>query len=75
MPTKAEILAKKEARWTLYCTAEEKILSGAQSYEIGTRSFTMADLGEIKKTIQRLEAELIRWGKGFRVRRAVPRSQ
>lgn len=42
-------------RLTLYLQAEEAILSGAQSYAIGSRNLTRADLAEVRKMINSLE--------------------
>lgn len=69
------IAEKKETRLTLYYEAEEAILGGAQSYSIGNRSLTRAQLEEIRKTIKELEGDLIRLGRGNRItaHRVVPR--
>lgn len=45
------------SRLDLYYEAEQKILEGAQSYTIGTRSLTRADLSEIQSTIEALEGK------------------
>lgn len=52
------IIERKKARLDLYYAAEEAILSGAQSYTIGSRSLTRADLGTIETMIKKLEAEV-----------------
>lgn len=44
-------------RLELYYECEEKILQG-QSYTIGSRSLSRADLSEVRAAIQRMEAEL-----------------
>lgn len=44
-------------RLDLYLEAEEKILGGAQSYTIGSRSLTRADLSTIRNMIDTLEAK------------------
>lgn len=44
-----------EKRLELYYEAEEAILSGAQSYTVGKRQLTRADLSEIEATITNLE--------------------
>ena len=49
-------LAQVEARLVLYVAAEEKILEG-QSYTLGGRSLTRADLGAVQKTIADLDAK------------------
>ena len=41
----------------LYYDAEERILEG-QSYSIGSRSLTRANLAEVKKEITNLEAKI-----------------
>lgn len=48
-------LAKYKARLELYYKAEEAILDGAQSYTIGSRHLTRADLAEIRKMMATLE--------------------
>lgn len=58
-------------RLDLYLKAEEAILGGAQSYQIGTRNLTRADLSEVRKMIDSLitdieEAEAIESGKSKR---------
>jgi hypothetical protein len=47
-------LAQVEARLALYVEAEQKILEG-QSYSLGGRSLTRADLGAVQKEIERLD--------------------
>lgn len=44
-----------KSRLDLYLKAEEAILEGAQSYSIGSRHLTRADLAEIRKMITTLE--------------------
>jgi len=51
-------IERKKARLELYYAAEEAILSGAQSYTIGTRTLTRANLGTIETMIKKLEAEV-----------------
>ena len=46
------------ARLDMYYEAERQILAGAQSYAIGNRQLTRANLAEIRKTISALEDEL-----------------
>lgn len=58
-----------EDRLELYYEAERAILSGAQSYSIGSRNLTRANLSEINETIgyliKRIEEEKSRVsGKG-----------
>lgn len=66
-------------RLELYYEAEEKILGGAQSYAIGSRNLTRANLAEIRQAIRELEnlvqqAEAVERGKGRnRVVGGVPR--
>lgn len=45
------------SRLMLYYNAEEKILQG-QSYSIGTRSLTRANLKEVQTMIKELEAKI-----------------
>ncbi|GHV50384.1 hypothetical protein FACS1894216_02490 [Synergistales bacterium] len=61
-----------ERRLTLYLEAEERILNG-QSYRIGSRSLTRADLNAVRSEIHRLENLLDNDGVGSRAFRAVPR--
>lgn len=56
--TSKEKIAKKKERLNMYYIAEEKIICGAQSYELGTRSLTRANLSEIRKVISALESEI-----------------
>lgn len=67
-------LARAEERLLSYVTAETQILK-AQSYSIGNRTLTRADLSEIAKMIQKLEAEILQLSRGgaVRVQRTVPR--
>ncbi|MCH4062973.1 MAG: DUF6148 family protein [Lachnospiraceae bacterium] len=51
-------IERKKARLELYYAAEEAILSGAQSYTIGSRTLTRANLGTIETMIKKLEAEV-----------------
>ena len=44
-----------KTRLDLYIKAEAAILEGAQSYSIGSRNLTRADLAEIRKMITTLE--------------------
>ena len=44
-------------RLELYYKAEEKVLAG-QSFTIGSRSMTRADLGKIQDMISKLEGEI-----------------
>lgn len=44
-----------KSRLELYLKAEAAILEGAQSYSIGSRHLTRADLAEIRKMITTLE--------------------
>lgn len=74
-----ERLNKDKARLELYFAAEEAILSGAQHYQIGSRSLTRADLSEIRKmidnltdSIDELESELAGYGRR-RAMRGLPR--
>lgn len=61
-----------ERRLALYLEAEEMILRG-QSYRIGTRSLTRADLAAVQSEIRRMESILENNGVKNRVFRAVPR--
>jgi hypothetical protein len=52
------VIERKKARLDLYYAAEEAILSGAQSYQIGSRTLTRANLRTIETMIKKLEAEV-----------------
>ncbi len=52
-----EKIESLQKRLELYYKAEEKILSG-QSYTIGSRSLTRADLGRVQDMIDGLEAKI-----------------
>lgn len=66
-------------RLNLYYEAEEAILGGAQSYSLGSRNLTRANLAEVRNTIEylikQIEIEEARAkGKGkMRVMGGVPR--
>ncbi len=62
--TTAEALAEVKTRRALYITAEAAILTHGQSYSIGDRSFSRADLEEIKTEIRKLGNECDRLEKG-----------
>ena len=67
--------ARKEylkRRLELYLEAEEMILRG-QSYRIGTRSLTRADLAAVHSGIKRLETAIENDGAQGRTFRFVPR--
>jgi hypothetical protein len=51
-------LERLKQRLDNYYAAEEAILSGAQSYQIGSRQLTRANLSHIKEMIEYLEREL-----------------
>lgn len=51
------ILEKKKERLKQYYEAESKILR-SQSYRLGTRQLTRADLSNIQNEIKELEAEI-----------------
>lgn len=53
--TKKARLENYKTRLDLYIKAEAAILEGAQSYSIGSRNLTRADLAEIRKMISTLE--------------------
>jgi hypothetical protein len=74
--TVAEILTQKKQRLQLYLAAEAAILSGAQSYSIGHRQITRADLRSVQAEVEKLTvdvAQLSRGGNAIRVQRIVPR--
>lgn len=57
-------------RYGLYIAAEEAVLSG-QSYTIGNRSLTRADLGEIRDAIDDLESKGAPFDDTAKTRRAM----
>ncbi len=59
MNKKEIVLQEKKERLARYRRAEEKILNG-QSYSIGSRSLTRADLKLVQEMISRLETEVDR---------------
>jgi len=74
-----ERIKKYKTRLDLYYKAEEAILDGAQSYTIGSRNLTRANLAEIRKMITELEKSLdemeTQLNSGYRRKcvRAIPR--
>lgn len=55
---KKERLERYKKQRESYLKAEDKILSGAQSYTIGSRTVTRADLSEIAKRITHLDNQI-----------------
>lgn len=49
-------LEQYKSRYELYLKAEAAILEGAQSYSVGSRHLTRADLAEIRKMLNSLES-------------------
>lgn len=68
-------LVQTQERLALYLQAERAILDGAQSYSIGNRTLTRADLRVIRDQIQKLNSDCMKLSRGstIRVRRVVPR--
>lgn len=68
-------IAMKRERLKKYYEAEERILN-SQSYTLGTRTLTRANLKEVQTIIEKLESEIVQLerhgGTGRRVVRAVP---
>lgn len=52
-------LTRCKNRLEMYYQAEESILGGAQSYSVGSRSLTRANLSEIRAMIDKLEKEKV----------------
>lgn len=71
----SETLAASKQRLGLYLLAEAAILNGAQSYSIGNRTITRADLKAVQDTIRKLQADVMKLsrGGGIRTMRIVPR--
>ena len=63
-------LQRAKSRLELYYEAEEKILQG-QSYSIGSRSLTRANLGEVQDKIKELESKVKSLSKRGHTRRPV----
>lgn len=57
--TQGEILEQKKILLDAYRQAELRILEGAQSYRMGSRELTRADLAQITKERKTLENEII----------------
>lgn len=72
-------LDEYKKRLEMYYQAEEAILSGAQSYSMGSRNLTRANLAEVRSTIEYLIKQIAveearAAGKGkMRVMGGVPR--
>ena len=75
MTTRAEKITEVETRLAKYIAAESAILGGAQSYSIGSRSLSRADLDQITKMITKLYAELNALNRGGQItsHRVLPR--
>lgn len=75
LTTTEEQIATTEARLASYIAAEQAIMSGAQSYSIGNRSLTRANLEHITRMISQLYAQLnrLRRGNQITMHRVVPR--
>lgn len=61
MATRATLIKRRERlqlRYDQYLAAEQAILEGAQSYTIGSRSLTRADLGTVEEMIAALEDQI-----------------
>lgn len=73
--TYSQILIDKRAERLKYIVAQEAILDGAQSYSIGNRSLTRADLEFIAGRIDKLTTEIMTLQRGnkIKVQRVVPR--
>lgn len=75
MTTIAERIIETKKRLVSYIKAEEYLLEGGQSYSIGNRSVTRADLDSITDMIIRLRSELatLERGNSIMQQRVVPR--
>lgn len=75
MSTVAEKITETETRLAAYVSAETYLLRGGQSYSIGNRSLTRADLDTITKMIVRLNSDLMVLNRGNQIvmHRVVPR--
>ena len=77
MSHKSELLLQYKERLAAYMAAEVQILKGAQSYSIGNRTLTRADLEAIQKEIRQLNKDIgtLERGGNVRIRRVVFRDQ
>lgn len=75
MSANSQLIASKTERLELYKAAEIAILGGAQSYSIGNRTLTRADLQGIADMIKSLEKDLVKLTRGKKItaHRVVPR--
>lgn len=71
--TQATHITNIETRYNKYVAAEAAILDGAQSYTIGNRTLTRADLKWISQQIEKLYNQLLKYtaGKGPRVQNVI----
>ena len=74
MATIDDIETQISTRLTAYIAAEAAVLKG-QSYSVGNRTLTRADLVEIRKAITNLYSDKLQLERGnkLRVQRVVPR--
>lgn len=70
-----DLIADIQERLNKYIAAEAAILGGAQSYNIGNRSLTRANLEFISDKIRELYGDLTRLNRGNQItmHRVVPR--
>ena len=73
--TVASLLTQTQERLAKYIAAEAAILGGAQSYSIGNRTLTRADLDHIYDRITKLTSQCLTLQRGNRIKsqRIVPR--
>ena len=71
MGVKSDMLIDLREDYAFFRDARRALLSGAQEYTIGPRSVTKADLGVVNSEYVRLQKEMLRYGKGVRVKRVV----
>ena len=74
MATIAEQSVIEEARLSRYIQAEQYLLTGGQSYSIGNRSLTRADLKYITQMINQIrgDIEILRRGNQLTCQAVVP---
>lgn len=75
MATLTELRTQTQERLTAYIKAENFLLLGGQSYSIGNRSLTRADLKHITDMIIKLRGDLMQLCRGNQItqHRVVPR--
>ena len=69
MGIKQDIYDDMLAEYELFKEARRRVLQVGQTYKIGQREVSYADLQWINSEIKRLQQELLRFGKGIRIKK------